>query len=113
MHAPERSHTASRRTLFAKSFVVAKVFVVFFCAAFACPFSCLPLISCSAAAQDYGHMRVQFSHGAAWTDTAPRPASTAPLPPGSAYAGYGYAHSAESGAPNDRVRLKASSFNGM
>ena len=32
--------------------------------------SCFPLISVSAAAQDYGHMRVQLSHGAAWTDTA-------------------------------------------
>jgi hypothetical protein len=113
MHAPERSHLASRRTLFAKSFFVAKGFVIFFCAAFACPLLCLSLISCSAAAQDYGHMRVQFSHGAAWTDTAPRPDSTAALPSGPAYAGYGYAHNADSGAPNDRVRLKASNFNGM
>ena len=56
-------------------------------------------------------MRVQLSHGAAWTDTAPRQDSL--LPPGPAHAGYGYAHNAESGAPNDRVRLKASNFNGM
>ena len=57
-------------------------------------------------------MRVQFSHGSAWTDTSPRD-FPATLPPGPAHAGYGYAHKAESGGPNDRVRLKASSFNGM
>jgi hypothetical protein len=106
MHAPEQRHSASGRTLFARSFVV------FSCTAFVFLISCFPLISSSADAQDYGHMRVQFSHGAAWTDTAPRPDST-PLPPGPARAGYGYAHNAESGAPNDRVRLKASNFNGM
>jgi hypothetical protein len=104
MHAPERRQTASRRTLFARLFVVT---------AFFCLISFFPLFSGSAGAQDYGHMRVQFGHGAAWTDTAPRPDSTAPLPPGPSHAGYGYAHNAESGAPNDRVRLKASNFNGM
>ena len=100
MHAPERRHSASRRTLFARLFVVV------------CLISCFPLISASAAAQDYGHMRVQLSHGAAWTDTAPRqdscccrpvrpmPVTAMPIMP-------------KSGAPNDRVRLKASNFNGM
>jgi hypothetical protein len=80
------------------------------CAAWCCPL--LASITASAAAQDYGHMRVQFSHGSAWTDASPRDL-TATLPPGPAHAGYGYAAKAESGGPNDRVRLKASSFNGM
>jgi hypothetical protein len=105
MHAPERRHTAFRRALFARTFVVT---------AFFCLISCFPLISASAAAQDYGHMRVQFGHGAALTATSPRQdSSTAPLPPGPANVGYGYAHDADSSPPNDRVRLKASNFNGM
>lgn len=104
MNVPERRQTASSRTLFARLFVVT---------AFFCLISSCPLISASAAAQDYGHMRVQFGHGPAWTDIAPREDSTAPLPPGPSHPGYGYAHNAESGAPNDRVRLKASNFNGM
>jgi hypothetical protein len=119
MDAPERRDSAFRRALFAKLCVscvpkacVAKA-VFFACAALSCLLLSLPLIASSAAAQDYGHMRVQFGHGAAWTDTSPRLSSTAPLPPGPAHAGYGYAHNAESGAPQDRVRLKASSFNGM
>ena len=80
------------------------------CAAWCCPL--LASITASAAAQDYGHMRVQFSHGSAWTDASQRDL-TAKLPPGPAHAGYGYAHKAESSEPTDRVRLKASSFNGM
>jgi len=96
MNAPMRRHSVYRRAL-----------------ALSCPLLFLPLIATSAAAQDYGHMRVQFSHGSAWTDSAPRPESAAPAPHGPAHAGYGYAHNAESGVPNDRVRLKAPSFNGM
>jgi hypothetical protein len=76
-----------------------------------------PLLACSlttacAAAQDYGHMRV--IHGSAWTETSPQtPLQPAPLPPGPAHAGYGFAHEAGSTALNDRVRLKAPGFNGM
>jgi hypothetical protein len=121
MNAPVRRHF--RRALFAKFCVakscVSKAFVVkavvFACAALSCSLLSLPFIASSAAAQDYGHMRVEFSYGAAWTEsyTSPRLNSTASLPPGSPHAGYGYAHNAESGAPQDRVRLKASSFSGM
>ena len=68
MHAPVQRHSASRRTLFARLFVVIS---------FTCLISVFPLIYSSAAAQDYGHMRVQFGHGAAWADTAPRPAQRA------------------------------------
>lgn len=82
------------------------------CAAWYCPLLASPFITVSAAAQDYGHMRVQFSHGSAWTDASQRDLN-ATLPPGPAHAGYGYAHKAEASEPNDRVRLKASSFNGM
>ena len=75
----------------------------------------LPLLlnASNAAAQDYGHMRVQFGHDAPWTESAPRADLRAPLPSGPARSGYGYARSAETGATQDRVRLKASIFNGM
>jgi hypothetical protein len=97
MNAPKRRHSVYRRAL-----------------ALFCPLLSLSLIAASAAAQDYGHMRVQFSHGSAWTDAAPRAdAAATQLPPGPAHAGYGYAHNAESGAPSDRVRLKAPSYSGM
>jgi hypothetical protein len=97
MNEPERK--LSRRILIA-------------CAALFCPLSASPFIIASAAAQDYGHMRVQFGHGSAWTEASPRD-FPATLPPGPAHGSYGYAHTGESGGPNDRVRLKASIFNGM
>jgi hypothetical protein len=64
-------------------------------------------------AQEYDHMRVHFGHDAAWTQSAPRSDFSAPLPPGPARPGYGYARNDQSGATQDRVRLKASVFNGM
>jgi hypothetical protein len=97
MNAPKPRHTITLRSITSG------------CAAF---FLLLLKVS-PGAAQDFDHMRVQFGHDAAWTETAPRSDLTAPLPPGPARAGYGYARNAESGAPRDRVRLKSSIFNGM
>ena len=81
------------------------------CAALCLLLACSLTTAC-AAPQDYDHMRV--IHGSAWTETSPEtPLQPAPLPPGPAHAGYGFAHEAGSTALNDRVRLKASIFNGM
>jgi hypothetical protein len=95
MNAPKRRHSNSRLSIASG------------CAAL------LPLLLnvSHAAAQDYDHMRVQIGHDGAWSQSAPR--LGAPLPPGPARTGYGYARNAESGAAPDRVRLKASIFNGM
>ena len=102
MNAPKRRHSISRP-------LIPRPLIASGCAAL------LPLLlnASPAAAQEYDHMRVQIGRDAAWAQTAPRSAYSAPLPPGPARPGYGFARNAESGAPQDRVRLKASIFNGM
>lgn len=97
MNAPKRRHSIFRPSIASG------------CAAL------LPLLltASNAAAQDYGHMRVQFGQGAPWTESATRSDAGAPLPPGQARTGYGFARNAQSGATADRVRLKTSIFNGM
>jgi hypothetical protein len=55
---------------------------------------------------------LQFSHGSAGTGASPLDFAATP-PPAAAHSVDGYDHKADSGGPNDRVRLKESSFNGM
>jgi hypothetical protein len=59
--------------------------------------------------QDAGHVRVQFDGGAAWTETGRREAG-APLPAGPAHANYGFSRSAQSGLPQDRLRVKPANY---
>jgi hypothetical protein len=60
-------------------------------------------------AQDAGHVRVPFEDGAAWPETGRRGAE-APLPAGPAHANYAFTRNAESGGPQDRLRLKPANF---
>lgn len=66
-----------------------------------------------ACAQDNGHLRVQFGDGSGWSETWRRAEAHAPLPDGPARANYALTRNAQSGAPQERLRLKPMNFDGM
>ncbi len=76
---------------------------------------CLPplMLVSSAAAQESGHLRVEFSGGSDWSEIEPHKGSHAPLPTGPAHASYSHMQNAQAAAPQDRLRLKPMNFDGM
>src|SRR5271166_5552253 len=71
----------------------------------------LMLVS-SAAAEENGHVRVQFSGGSDWSEIGPNNGPHAPLPSGPARANYAHTQNAQTAAPQDRLRLKPMNFDG-
>ncbi len=67
----------------------------------------------TALAQESGHLRVQFSDGAAWSNIGSTDAGNAPLPPGPAQAAYDPSHNAQAFAPTSHLRIKPLHYNGM
>lgn len=67
----------------------------------------------AAFAQESGHLRVQFSDGAAWSNIGSSDGANAPLPPGPAQAAYDPSHNARAFEPATHLRVKPLHYNGM